>query len=236
MVSQRTFLCPWSLLPLQALMMLKVLVNIHGPCYHWRSGGHPWFVHDWKWCSCLWLVLLSRPMMVSMFAGARDHTEICSMCWAVWNSMIHAADDYKRQGSFFFSGMIACRLTVENERYRRILWQPLLPIAIYPERNSQDRKLLKTTLNMCDWDAELKHSKVDHFCWGGGLEKNSVFSKAEATGSFTVIHWVYGQPKLDLVIFFSSLFFKGRSQALRVDLEGRLGSEYDQGALYEIPK
>jgi len=38
-----------------------------------------------------------------------------------WKSMILAAPDCKRQGSISCSGMDQCRLTVENERHRRLL-------------------------------------------------------------------------------------------------------------------
>lgn len=41
----------------------------------------------------------------------RNHVEV----------MIHAAADCEGQGSFFCSGVIDCRLLVENERHRRLL-------------------------------------------------------------------------------------------------------------------
>lgn len=39
----------------------------------------------------------------------------------MWKSVIHAAADYKGQGSYFSSGIDDGRLTVVNERHRKFL-------------------------------------------------------------------------------------------------------------------
>ena len=58
----------------------------------------------------------------------------------VWMSMVHAPTDHKGQGSDFRRGINNYRLTVENERHRR------LQCNSPRKSNNLDRKLAKKTL------------------------------------------------------------------------------------------
>lgn len=81
---------------------------------------------------CLWPVLPSKDMMVSVVhAVTRNHVK----------SIVCAAADCKRQGSFFCSGTDNCRLTTETERHRESPWQPLHRLSHLSKRNSLERKL-----------------------------------------------------------------------------------------------
>jgi hypothetical protein len=67
--------------------------------------------------------------------------------------------------------------------------------------------------------------------WGWGrvqVGKNSILFKDLATGNVSMLQWVYEQHKLDLGFSFPL----GRVTRVKPDLGG-LGSECDQGALYE---
>lgn len=87
--------------------------------------------------------------------------------------------------------------------------------------NSLDRNPLKRTLRSCDWDAEVYSFTVDGFWLGTGrgqasertqFSLNPVFNKGLATGRFTMLHWICGQHKVNLVYFcysFSSSFVLG---------------------------
>lgn len=86
----------------------------------------------WRPCGCLWyLCYFQKPM--------------CKF-------MIHAATYWKCQGSFCCSGIYDCRLTVENERYGRLLQHLSPPLS--PQRNSLDRKSLRRTLNLTFTETE----------------------------------------------------------------------------------
>lgn len=110
-----TWLLPWSVLQLRAMWMSMICAPTGG-----HAEVHGLCCHQGPWW-CLWSILLPE-----------------AMC----KSMIHAATDYKEQGSFFCSDSNDYRFMGEIERYRRLLWQP--PPS--PKSNDLNRKPLKRTL------------------------------------------------------------------------------------------
>lgn len=80
--------------------------HIHGPCY---SRGS---------CSCVQSILPPDIILRSLaHAASGDHvgSDHALYCHQKPMSMIHAPDDCKGQGSYFFTGMDDCRLTVKRD-------------------------------------------------------------------------------------------------------------------------
>jgi hypothetical protein len=107
----------------QAKWMLEFHVYIHGLC-------SPLVMLCWS----LWPELLPQ---------VHDGIHGPWYSWCQWSSlppertilkfMSHADTDCKDQGGFFCSAIKDCRLTVGNERHRRLLWQYLFPNT-YPHK------------------------------------------------------------------------------------------------------
>lgn len=118
--------------------------------------------------------------------------------------MIRAAMGSYVQGCFFCGDIDDCRLITENVRHRRLFYDnlPCPPIKVTVPRY----KVIEKRPQNYD-------KNVDGFWWGWG--KSSVFFKGLATGSLTVLHWVYGQHKLDVFPpFFLFLLFWGRGAGI----------------------
>lgn len=115
MLPQRPPSCPWPMLQLRPMMVCRVhavlegSVDIYGLYCH--QGAY--------WGS--WHILRPEVMWTPMVR--------------TWKFMMHAHINYKGQGSYFCSGIDDCRLTVEKESYRRLLWQPPPP-----PKNQQPRQ------------------------------------------------------------------------------------------------
>lgn len=81
-------------------------IDVHGPHNHQRPRGMS------RVCAAPW-------------SHVDVHVEV----------QIYTASDYKKQENFFCSGIGDCRLTVENERHRRLLWHAPTPSPPSPQKN-----------------------------------------------------------------------------------------------------
>jgi hypothetical protein len=153
---------------------------------------------------------------------------------ALWMSMVHAPTDHKGQGSDFRRGINNYRLTVENERHRRLLWQTLPTTLTHPLNEialavRPWKELLKVVIRM------LKCISFPNMCgWGWGKAKFSLSSRSLEVLPCSSGVWAT-QTGLRMISPSPPFFGGGHKGWRRVDPRV-LGSECDQGALCEIPK
>lgn len=131
--------------------------------------------------------------------------------------------------SSFCCAINDCRLVTKND-FEGFCAKPS-PKS--PQKQKQSRlKLLKRVLKNCDNDAEMYF----HSWWllaGHLVGENSVFFKGLSTE--TMLQWVYGQPKKDLVYIFLLLLW-GRGWKNGPEDLGGIENKCDWGSLYEFPK
>lgn len=120
-------------------------------------------------------------------------------CWSPGPVLLSAKD---KEASFSVcSGVDGCRLITENEILWRLVWQPS-PLTKKGKRNSPPvqtesywRKSLKFMIKI------LKYSSSQLIPSGDCVKKDTVIFNGLTTGSLTVLQWVYGQHKQDLLVF-----------------------------------
>lgn len=150
----------------QGLTAARAHIDVHAQCYHWRPCWCPGSILPYEsllvamgraaawdyrmamapcclrgqvWCP--WKVLQQKTVNIHcMNHHLKPDWSSCQVLssGALWNTMVHAPPDCKRQGSYFCSGLNDCTLAVEKDGQRRLLWQPLHHYLY--KSNSLDRK------------------------------------------------------------------------------------------------
>lgn len=135
LVPRRTCWCPSPVLTLEAMWMLVVCApawnwgDVHGLDCLPRIYGYLWpMAQKPHWY--LGSVLPSRTMIASVaHTGTEVHVDVCGLYYhqrpywcpwskqlpeTKWKSIIHVLANCKVQGSYFYSGINECRLSVER--------------------------------------------------------------------------------------------------------------------------
>lgn len=174
-----------------------------------------------------------------MALGGSEGTNICVAVRNHVEVMIPAATGCYRQGRFFYSTVHDCRLTTENERHWRCLWQPPPTSKNKPTKNSPHRKLLKRVLKSCHkmlkstslltaegfWQmVGWARAQFSLRCWPLGV-------RPHPSEYMSNINWTWWWV---CFVLFACLFW-GQLKGGKVEL-GWMGIECTQGALYKIPK
>lgn len=164
------------------------LRDLHSPQCQQRPYWSPWY---------MWMP--ETVLMSVVCAATRDHVGVHDRGYHWLLCMAKKS----------FVGVGDCWLILENETHRRLLWPPHLPR--YPLEQRQNKTVPTGSYWWESWKPVVRMLKCSSLppmaSVGGGVRKDSVFFKGLATGLLTMLQWVHGQHRLDLVYFFLCCLF-----------------------------